>query len=133
VFFGPADWWASADPAFVVVADSGTPESTAPAGTLLQVPGPIGNGLQTYDEDGQIDCLAVVQTGDGDARAALTACAAIVNSVHTLCRATPGMNLGSALVTARFLQAAPTMFATTQGVVVEIPFTVAYKAHWRTP
>jgi hypothetical protein len=133
VFFGPALWWASADKAFVVVADSGEPDQISPAGTLTQEPGPIGAGLQTYDEAGQVDCLAVTQAGDGDTRAALVACASIVDAVHALLRATPDVNLGTALLTVRFMQAAPTMFATKQGVVAEIPFTVAYKARWRTP
>ena len=133
VFFGPALWWKSNDPAYVVIADSGTPESVAPAGVLAQTPGPIGAGLQTYDEEGAVECLAVVQRGDDNARAALDECVALVNAVHVLLRATPGLNLGTALTTARFMQAAPTMYATNEGVVIEIPFTVAYVARWRTP
>lgn len=100
-------------------------------GTSQQEPAAMGPS-RPRDETGTIHCLAVAETGDASLEArSMKACRdlayGIVGTAETFCRTDPKLGGVPGLQWAFVTASMPTQYAGA-GLVVEVPFTIAYFA-----
>lgn len=111
---------------YLVVAYPGDVDSPTEGGRSTQTPGPMGT-TRPMDEDGSVELVAVVQTGDHDGVSAVRAAAvAVMAAVESALRSDP--TLGGVVYWCLPEGGSSFKQYLADGIVVEVAFAVNYYA-----